>query len=96
MNAIDWIETGMSAPSITNCVAEALIGYRMRARISQEELADKAHLSVRAIRNIERGYTRYPHISSVRRLSVALDLTDDERTLLLQSVDRPFAIHRKI
>ncbi|MEV6658792.1 helix-turn-helix transcriptional regulator [Nocardia fluminea] len=79
-----------------NCVAEMLVRYRIRARISQEELADKAQLSVRAIRNIERGYTRYPHIASVRRLGVALDLSDDERTHLLRSVDRPFDIHRKI
>lgn len=96
MNSIGWMETEVSAPSMTNCVAETLVEYRMRARMSQEELADKAQLSVRALRNIERGYTRFPHIASVRRLSVALELSEDERTLLLRSVDRPFAVHRKV
>ncbi|MFD3463413.1 helix-turn-helix domain-containing protein [Nocardia fluminea] len=76
-------------------IAGALVEYRFRAKLSQEELADKAQLSVRALRNIERGYTRYPHINSVRRLAVALQLTDDEGEILLRMVDRPILCQRQ-
>ncbi|MFD3428119.1 helix-turn-helix domain-containing protein [Nocardia fluminea] len=77
-------------------IAGALMEYRSRAKLSQEELADKAQLSVRALRNIERGCTRYPHIRSVRRLAVALQLTDDEGMRLLRMVDRPISCRRQI
>ncbi|WP_063054651.1 helix-turn-helix transcriptional regulator [Nocardia salmonicida] len=76
-------------------IASALMEYRLRANLSQEELADKAQLSVRALRNIERGCARYPHIKSVRRLTSALQLTDEEGEVLLRMVDRPISCRRQ-
>jgi transcriptional regulator with XRE-family HTH domain len=47
--------------------------------MTQEELADQCGLSVRTIRNLERGSTARPYPSSVGRLAAALRLTDAGR-----------------
>lgn len=62
--------------------------YRLRAGLSQEELAERAGLSSRAISALERGERRraYPH--TVRALAKALALSDDERVALLAAVPR--------
>jgi transcriptional regulator with XRE-family HTH domain len=59
-------------------------GARLRAcrriaRLSQDELAERSGLSVRAIRNMERGRTRWPFPTSVRRLADALNLEGQTR-----------------
>lgn len=59
--------------------AQLLRTHRDRARLTQEELAERACLSVRALRDLERGRTRYPHPTSVRRLAAALELTGEDR-----------------
>jgi transcriptional regulator with XRE-family HTH domain len=51
-----------------------LSACRRLAGLSQEELAARADLSVRAISDLERGRTRWPYPGSVRRLAGALEL----------------------
>ncbi len=62
--------------------------HRTAAALSQEELAERAGLSVRAISDLERGVHRAPRLESVRLLAEALGLAEDERAMLL-SAARP-------
>jgi transcriptional regulator with XRE-family HTH domain len=56
-----------------------LRSLRERALVSQEELAARAGLSVRAIGNLEQGRVAQPRGESVRLLADALDLVGPER-----------------
>jgi tetratricopeptide (TPR) repeat protein/transcriptional regulator with XRE-family HTH domain len=47
---------------------------RIAAGLSQEELAGRSGMSVRAISDLERGRTRWPHPDSVDRVADALEL----------------------
>jgi predicted ATPase/DNA-binding XRE family transcriptional regulator len=58
---------------------------RRMAGLSQQELAERAGLSLRGIADLERGARRNPYPSTVRRLAAALDLTDADRAALLSS-----------
>lgn len=49
---------------------------RGAAGLTQEELSEKSGLSVRTIRDIERGRVRKPHPATVRSLAAALRLDD--------------------
>jgi tetratricopeptide (TPR) repeat protein len=51
-----------------------LSACRQSAGLSQEELAARSGLSTRALSNLERGRTRWPHPDSVHRLADALGL----------------------
>jgi transcriptional regulator with XRE-family HTH domain len=51
---------------------------RERARLTQEQLAEKAGLSVNAVSALERGERRRPYPSTVAALAVALGLGDEE------------------
>jgi tetratricopeptide (TPR) repeat protein/transcriptional regulator with XRE-family HTH domain len=53
--------------------------HRLALGLSQEELADRSGLSVRAIANMERGRTTRPHRHSVQSLADALGLPEPER-----------------
>jgi tetratricopeptide (TPR) repeat protein/DNA-binding XRE family transcriptional regulator len=52
--------------------------YRLASGLSQEELAQRAGLSVRALANMERGRTRRPYKRSVRLLAQALALSEPQ------------------
>jgi tetratricopeptide (TPR) repeat protein len=56
-----------------------LRAHRRSAHLSQEELAERAGLSARTIRNLEQGRTRWPYPGSVQRLADALWLRGDAR-----------------
>jgi tetratricopeptide (TPR) repeat protein/transcriptional regulator with XRE-family HTH domain len=62
--------------------------HRMAAGLTQEELAKRSGLSVRAISDIERGRTAGPYSRSVRMLAEALRLPDHVREQL-QRAARP-------
>jgi tetratricopeptide (TPR) repeat protein/transcriptional regulator with XRE-family HTH domain len=61
---------------------------RERGRLTQEQLAEKAGLSVNAVSALERGERRRPYPSTVRALAAALGLDDDELRRLRAFVPR--------
>ena len=64
-------------------LGEYLRRHRLRAGMTQQELAEHAGLSVRAVSDLERGVRRLPYRDTLQRLADALDLAADERTTLL-------------
>jgi predicted ATPase/transcriptional regulator with XRE-family HTH domain len=62
--------------------AELLRAYRLRARLSQELLAERAQISLAAVGALERGTRRAPYRSTVALLADALALNADEREAL--------------
>src|SRR5437763_4516273 len=65
-----------------------LRAYRVAAGLSQEELAERAHLSQRTISDLERGVTTAPYRDTVAQLADALKLTASERGALEDAVRR--------
>jgi tetratricopeptide (TPR) repeat protein/transcriptional regulator with XRE-family HTH domain len=59
--------------------------HRRRGAITQEELADRAGVSTRAIRDIESGRIRSPRQTTVRLLADAFDLAGAEREAFLRA-----------
>jgi predicted ATPase/DNA-binding XRE family transcriptional regulator/Tfp pilus assembly protein PilF len=66
---------------------------RLTAGLTQEELAERAQLSERAIRALERGQGRTPRLQTIRLLAQALGLDNDGQSRLLAAA-RPVAIDR--
>ncbi|HEV2781110.1 MAG TPA: tetratricopeptide repeat protein [Actinophytocola sp.] len=58
---------------------EAVRAHRIRAGLTQQDLARRAGVSVRAVRYIEQGQTSRPRRESVRRLAEAVGLPDHAR-----------------
>lgn len=75
------------------CVTDVSFGTQLRelresAGLTQEELAERAGLSAKAISLLERGARQRPYPHTVSALAVALGLTPDHRAALLRSVRR--------
>ena len=64
-------------------VGELLRQHRIAAALSQEALAERAGLSVRAISDLERGIHQVPRLETVRLLADALGLDAADRAALL-------------
>ena len=62
------------APKAMASFGELLRAYRLRARLSQELLAERAQISADAVSALERGARRAPYRSTVALLSKALGL----------------------
>jgi transcriptional regulator with XRE-family HTH domain len=60
--------------------ATLLKRYRMAAGLTQEELADRANLSVRGFSNLERGARHLPQHTTIELLAEALHLAGSDRT----------------
>ena len=60
-------------------IGALLRASRRRALLSQEQLAARAELSERTVRNLEAGRVRTPRIDTVRLLADALQLSGPER-----------------
>src|SRR5438105_5722990 len=60
--------------------------YRLAAGLSQEALADRANLSVRAISALEHGERQAPYPATVGALVTALGLAGPERAALEATV----------
>ncbi len=65
--------------------------WRLAAGLTQEELADRSGLSVRTIRDLERGTTGRPFRNSVGRLAEALGLAGAERDEFARAARPGFA-----
>src|SRR5947209_11741210 len=61
---------------------------RLAARSSQEELAERTGLSVRAISDLERGRTHRPYPRTIRMLAGALGIADTAALLAPHAGDR--------
>ena len=68
---------------MTATFADLLRQLRTAAALSQEELAERAGVSLRGISDLERGVRRTPHLSTVRLLADALALGPGDREALL-------------
>jgi predicted ATPase/DNA-binding XRE family transcriptional regulator len=68
--------------------ATLLRHHRLSAGLSQEALAERAGLSVRAVSDLERGARRAPYRETVHLLAEALRLSDGDRDALEAAVDR--------
>src|SRR5215470_8893910 len=55
---------------------------RLARGLTQEDLAERAGLSARAISDLERGVSTAPRKETLRLLADALQLSDDERAYL--------------
>ena len=81
-------------PSVSDVVrgfGTRLRSCRQSAGLSQQELAERSGLSVRAISDLERGRTRFPYQDSLARLADALALGGPARTEFITSASRRLA-----
>jgi transcriptional regulator with XRE-family HTH domain len=62
--------------------------YREQAGLTQEQLAEKAGVTAKAIGVLERGERQRPYPTTVQLLTNALKLTEDQRTALLATLKR--------
>ncbi|HKT39109.1 MAG TPA: BREX system ATP-binding domain-containing protein, partial [Ktedonobacterales bacterium] len=65
--------------------------HRIFAGMSQEELAERAGLSARAISDLERGVKRVPRRDTLQLLVEALELSGDARTAFIATARAPAA-----
>jgi len=68
-----------------------LAAYRGRRGWSQEDLARRSGMSVRAIRDLERGHVRRPRPASIALLADALGLTEVQRNDVADAAGAPSA-----
>ncbi len=79
--------TDEDAPASDAAFGAVLWRFRARAGLSQEALAERAGVSARAIRTLERGRRRQPHPHTLSALAQALGLTQAE--VLLAALAAP-------
>jgi tetratricopeptide (TPR) repeat protein/transcriptional regulator with XRE-family HTH domain len=72
--------------NVVGSFGQLLRGYRLAAGLTQEELAERAGLSIRAVSDMERGRTARPYARSVRLLATALALDDAARGQLMTAM----------
>jgi transcriptional regulator with XRE-family HTH domain len=75
---------------------ERLRLLREAAGLTQEELAERAGLSRKAISMLERGERKRPYPHTVRSLVDALGLSEDERGSLLASIPRRDSVYATV
>lgn len=61
-----------------------LRSHRRVSRLTQEQVAEAAGLSVRSVRNLESGAVRAPRTSSLHRIATALRLDDAAQRQLVE------------
>lgn len=75
-------------PTQADTFAALLVRTRTAAALTQQQLAGRAGISVRAIRDLERGRVRAPRLSSVALLADALEIRGAQRIAFAQSARR--------
>lgn len=83
----------MESPDESHRFAPLLRHHRSRTGYTQQELADFSTISIRAIRDLERGRTRQPHKDTVLLLADALRLDERDRVALLSAAGRTSGRH---
>src|ERR687884_343722 len=73
---------------------DLLLRYRSAAGLTQEALAERAHLSARAISDLERGVKHTPRHDTVQLLADALQLSAAERATFTAAARRHCARSR--
>jgi LuxR family maltose regulon positive regulatory protein len=68
--------------------AALLRRYRIAAALSQEALAERAHMSARGISDLERGVRSKPYRGTIDQLASALELDASERSALEEAAAR--------
>ena len=71
-------QAGMATDDLPR-FGELMRRHRTAAALSQEELAERAGVSVRALSDLERGVHRAPRLETVRMLVEALALAEEDR-----------------
>jgi DNA-binding SARP family transcriptional activator/tetratricopeptide (TPR) repeat protein len=74
-------------------LGELLRSHRVRLGLSQDQLAERSGLSVRALRDLEQDRVRRPRAQSVHRLAGSLLLSDAEQAHLLAALTAVPAPH---
>jgi predicted ATPase/DNA-binding XRE family transcriptional regulator len=62
--------------------------HRVAAGLTQEELAERANVSVRGLSDLERGVKQAPHRYTVQMLAEALGLCEEDRRILEGAIPR--------
>ncbi|WP_051415693.1 helix-turn-helix transcriptional regulator [Nocardiopsis sp. CNT312] len=78
----------MEAQEEQRSFAHLLLRYRLRAEMTQQELADFSTISVRAIRDLEHGRALHPRRDTVRLLADGLRIGDRDRSRLEEAAGR--------
>lgn len=63
--------------------------HRLAAGLTQAELAERTHISVRSVSDMERGVSRWPHRDTVALLAESLRLAPEERAAFEMAARRP-------
>src|SRR5438270_11395146 len=71
-------------PAYQPSFGELLREHRRQLGFTQEELAERAEISVRGLKYLA-GDERHPQIGTIRRLADALDLTEVDRVQLVNA-----------
>src|SRR5262249_22052922 len=77
---------GVGAMATSASFGDLLRRYRLAAGLTQDELAERAQMSVCGISDLERGFRQIPRRSTVDLLADALRLTAEQRATLSASV----------
>jgi tetratricopeptide (TPR) repeat protein/transcriptional regulator with XRE-family HTH domain len=72
--------------------APVLRSFRLAAALTQEALAERAGVSVEAVRTLEGGRRRHPRPATVDALAAALGLSETESAQLQEAAVRPKAV----
>jgi predicted ATPase/DNA-binding XRE family transcriptional regulator len=69
-------------------LSDVVRSYRLRAGLSQEQLAERAGISVKAIGAIEQGVRKAPYRHTIAQLARALNLPGTEAAILSEAAER--------
>lgn len=72
----------------TAAIGTLIRGHRLRIGLTQQELADLSTISVRAIRDLEKGKAQRPRPDTIRLIADGLRLGPRARTALEDAVRR--------
>ncbi|RKN46388.1 ATP-binding protein [Micromonospora endolithica] len=77
------------SPGTRTGLSELLRGHRLAAGLTQAELATRAGVGVRTVRDLERGRSARPQRTTVELLAGALDLAGEDRSAFLAAARGP-------